>query len=63
VIPRIRIASVGRDLGIRLYEQEATEWQEHFRERPVAEPVEAEPADGFIKDALSIFDAHMPRKE
>jgi len=62
VISRIRIASVGRDLGVQLYEQEALEWQEHLREKSVDEPAEAEPADGFIRAALSIFDPPMPGK-
>ena len=59
MITRNRIASVGRDLGIQIYNQEAIEWQEHLREavkeKPGEKPVKAEPDNDFIKDALSIF--------
>ena len=60
MITRNRIASVGRDLGVQIYNQEAIEWQEHLREnaerKPEEKPVKPEPSNDFIKDALSIFD-------
>jgi len=60
MITRNRIASVGRDLGIQIYNQEAIEWQEHIREnaekKPEEKPVKPEPDTNFIRDALSIFD-------
>jgi len=60
VISRIRIASVGRDLGIQIHNQETIEWQEHLREiaeaKPEEKPAKPEPGSDFIKDALSIFD-------
>jgi hypothetical protein len=60
LISRIRIASVGRDLGIQIYEQEMLEWQEHAKENPVERPASpGPPVDfivDFIRDALLIFD-------
>ena len=60
MITRNRIASVGRDLGIQIYNQEAIEWQEHLRElaerKPEEKPAKSEPDNDFIKAALSIFD-------
>ena len=56
MISRIRIASVGRDLGIQIYEQEMLEWQEHAKENPVERTTSPGPPVDFIRDALSIFD-------
>lgn len=56
MISSFRIASVGRDLGIQIYNHEMREWQEHSREKSGEKPSEISPADDFIRDALSIFD-------
>ena len=63
MISRIRIASVGRDLGIQIHRQEMLEWREHLREIAVQEPGGKQDspvtAGDSTKDALSTFTPPM----
>lgn len=74
MISSIRIASVGRDLGVQLYNHETLEWQEHLSGMGGRDAVErsADPEErnvpagnhgDFIRDALSIFNPPTGPKE
>lgn len=54
-----RFASVGRDQGIPMHEQELREWQEQLalgaQSRIAAPVIPVVSAGDFIKDALALF--------
>jgi hypothetical protein len=52
-----RFASVGRDQGIAMYNQETLEWQERMKLEAGKKIAVAVPTDDFIKDALALFDS------
>jgi len=56
-----RFASVGRDQGIAMHEQEMREWQEQIKIEVEKKITVAVPAGDFIADALSLFD--LPSKK
>jgi hypothetical protein len=51
-----RFASVGRDQGIAIHEQELREWQERITPGAGKKMAAAIPAGDFIADALALFD-------
>jgi len=51
-----RFASVGRDQGIAMHEQELREWQEQIKPGAGKKMAIAVPAGDFIADALALFD-------
>ena len=51
-----RFASVGRDQGIAMHEQEMREWQEQIKLEGGKKMAIAVPAGDFIADALALFD-------
>ena len=62
MIIRQRVASVGRDLGIPIYNQEMLEWQEHLKEatevKPGEKSIKTEIGSDFIRETLLIFNPH-----
>lgn len=52
----IRIATVGRDLGIQIYEQEMREHQTQVKEVASEKIATVGDSKDFLKDALSLFD-------
>jgi len=52
---RIRIATVGRDLGIQIYEQEMLEHQTQTKEVAAEKIATVGNSKDFLKDALSLF--------
>jgi hypothetical protein len=51
-----RFASVGRDQGIAMHEQELREWQEQIKLEGGKKMAIDVPAGDFIADALALFD-------
>ena len=51
-----RFASVGRDQGIAMHEQELREWQERITPGAGKKAAAAIPSGDFIADALALFD-------
>ena len=51
MISRIRIASVGRDLGIQIYEQEMREWHESQSQAAPEPPITNDPSTPNLHDS------------
>ena len=58
-----RFASVGRDQGIAMHEQELREWQERITPGAGKKMAAAIPAGDFIADALALFDPPAKKED